>query len=470
MVRLQQESQDRLNHLLCLLALALSCANVHGQTKTAQIHVEAVSITTVVDNIDAGTGGLTIDREGNLYTADFGWNLSGPGKGGDKIMKVTPKGEVSVFCRGMRGASGNTMDSKGALYQSSIGGNFLSRVTPDGKVSVIARQGLKNPVGVVVDDKGQIYVCNCGGNTIQKFDTEGKSSIYCQSPLFKTPNGIVRADDGTLFVCNFGNGDVIKIDTLGKASRLATLPGRNNGHLTLHEGFLYVVARSDNRIYRVGLDGVATYFVGNGTRGKEDGKPNACSLSLPNSIVASPDGKYLYFNETSPISGDPRILGPTRIRRIELKRTKGGTPPAAKVLIQPNTEFLNAMQKARGFLGQQKFAQAENTLRPLAVKHPKLPMPTYLLAYSLHGQKKYTEARTLYQKSIQHDRLKSHCHYNIACTYAMEKNSDEAFKSLEAAIKAGFRDVKQVQNDSDFEAIKADPRFKSMISRLSQSK
>ncbi len=281
--------------------------------------VRAVSVETLTDGIDGGTGGLAIDSAGNLFSADFGWRLDGKGKGGDQVFKVTPDGQVSLFCRQMRGASGNAFDADGNLLQSSVGGNFISKVTPSGEISVVTREGIKNPVGVVVDNDGNIFVCNCGSASIQKVSPDGNSALFCQSELLKCPNGIVIADDGNFYVANFSNGDVIKIDVKGNASKLATLPGNNNGHLTFHQGYLYVVARTANQIYRVTLDGEATLFVGNGMRGMTDGKPLECSLSLPNDIGVSPDGNFMYVNETSPVDGDPRVLGPTRIRRILLE-------------------------------------------------------------------------------------------------------------------------------------------------------
>ena len=432
------------------------------------VHIEAVAVTTIADDIDAGTGGLTIDKNGNLYTADFGWNLGGPVKGGDKIFKVTPEGEVSLFCKEMQGASGNTIDSDGNIYQSCIRGNFLSKISPKGKVSIVTRQGLKSPVGVVLDEEGSLFVCNCGSNSIQKITSNGTSTQFCKSPLLNVPNGITRTKNGTIYVCNFGNGDVVKIDTEGTASRLATLPGNNNGHLTLLDGNLYVIARTDNRIYKVGLDGTATYFTGSGLRGKADGSPTDCSFSLPNSIVASPDGKYLYVNETSPISGDPRILGPTRIRRIELKRTEGGSAPAAIKVAQPDPKLTTQLQKAQALIGQNRFAEAEEILRAASTEFVDNPVPTYLHGYTLHALKRYDEARQMYENSLTFtqlpSRLRINCHYNIACTYALQDQPDKAFAGLDKAIASGFTNFAQMKKDSDFDSIKEDGRFKKLIS------
>lgn len=319
--------QKTLYIILILAGLGLVESNICAQEPadsspaTERTELVAVQVETLADDIQSGTGGLQVAADGNLFSADFGWKLNGGGKGGDKVFKVTPDGDVSVFCKGMRGASGNAMDSKGNLFQSSIGGNFISKITPGGDASVFVRKGLQNPVGIAIDEDDNLFVCNCGSGSIQKVTPNGEVSEFAKSDLLKCPNGITRSENGDFYIANFSNGNVLKIDSEGNVSKLATLPGNNNGHLTYHRGFLYVVARAANQIYRVTLDGKSSLFVGSGERGKTDGTPLQSTLSLPNDVGVSPDGRYMYINEVGPISGDHRILGPTRIRRVELRET-----------------------------------------------------------------------------------------------------------------------------------------------------
>jgi len=310
--------------LLAIAAMSVDSPARHAamasdeDTSSSTRRLVAGQVTTLLDNIDGGAGGLSIDSQGNLYTADFGWRLDGRGKGGHQIFRISPEGQSTRFFAELRGGSGNTFDALGNLYQSSIGGSFITRITPEGKGTVFCNSGLKSPVGLTFNSKGDLFACNCGGNSICIINAEGKSELFCSSPLLKCPNGITVGPDGTIYVCNFSNGDVIRISTNGKAERLATIPGNNNGHLIYYQGALYVLARTDCRVYRVMLTGETSVFAGSGQRGKRDGAPMTSEFSLPNSLVVSPDGKSMYVNETSPIAGDHRILGPTRIRRIEL--------------------------------------------------------------------------------------------------------------------------------------------------------
>ncbi|MGI9517721.1 MAG: virginiamycin B lyase family protein [Pirellulaceae bacterium] len=278
--------------------------------------ITAVRVETLAAEVDGGSGGVAVDADGNVYTADFGSQLGRGGTGGHRVYRITPDGDVSLFCEEMRGASGNCFDAEGNLFQSNIGGNKISRVAPDGTVTDFCSEGLTNPVGIIIDDEGTLFVGNCGSSSIQRITADGESTQFVKSNLLKCPNGITRDDAGNLYVANFYNGDVVKITPNAEASVLATLPGNNNGHLTYRGGYLYVVARTANQIYRVSLDGDMELFAGSGTRGKDDGAPAEATFSLPNDLAFSPDGQFLYVNEVGPIEGNPRVLAPTRVRRI----------------------------------------------------------------------------------------------------------------------------------------------------------
>ena len=57
--------------------------------------------------------------------------------------------------------------------------------------------------------------------------------------------------------------------------------------------------------------------------------------------------------------------------------------------------------------------------------------------------------------------------YNLACSYALVGQKDNAFASLERAIKLGYNDVDWMMKDKDLKTLHADPRFKKLLSRVS---
>ena len=273
--------------------------------------------------IEGGSGGLSIDRQGDLYSAEFGDSLGGSG-GGTRVFKITPDGEAEIFAEGLAGASGNEFGEDGFLYQSNIRAGKVSRISPDGVVTDFATKNLVNPVGVATGKDGQLYVADCGANKIVRLGSEGGSTVFAAGGLLLCPNGITVDEEGTFYVANFYNGDVVRLTRAGEASRLVTLPGNNNGHLIYHQGWLFVVGRGAHQIFRVGLDGEFEVLAGSGEKGGADGDPASARFCFPNDIAASAGGRYLYVNEVADETSSGMDLEPTRIRRIALRRPGGG--------------------------------------------------------------------------------------------------------------------------------------------------
>lgn len=275
-------------------------------------------VDTLKTKLDGGTGGISIDSEGNIYIADFGAILSDNKTMGTKIFKITPNGDTMVFVDGLSGASGNEFDSHGNMYQSNIRGNYISKITPEGQVSTFVSEGITAPVGIAIDKEDNLFVANCGNNSIQKITSQGRSSRFIESNLLNCPNGLAFDEVENLYVANFDNGDILKLTPSASISRLTTVPGNNNGHLIYHAGYLFVVARSAHQIYRVSLDGEVVVFAGSGQKGQKDGDLSEASFCFPNDIEVSNDGKYFYINEVADVTTEGKILSPMALRRIEI--------------------------------------------------------------------------------------------------------------------------------------------------------
>jgi len=50
-------------------------------------------------------------------------------------------------------------------------------------------------------------------------------------------------------------------------------------------------------------------------------------------------------------------------------------------------------------------------------------------------------------------------HYNLACSYALLREKDDAFSELQQAIHLGYADAAHMSKDQDLEALRSDPRF-----------
>jgi len=309
--------EEGVAYVLYVQAWAGSAESSATSQTSSQITLARTNVVQTIAEIDAGTGGLAVDQAGNLYMADFGSQLSG-GTGGDRVYRITPAGEVSVWATGFGGASGNAFDSQGNLFQSSITGNRISRVAPDGTVSAFVSQGLAGPVGIAISAGDTVFVANCSNNTLSKIAPDGSMSQFASGPLFSCPNGLALAADGNFYVANFGNGNLVRVSRDGTASTFVTLPTGNLGHVTAANGVLYVAARGAHQIYQVTLDGTSTLLAGTGSNGGRDGVALDATLSFTNDIALSPDGTILYFNDVAPSAPNTNVISPTIVRRILL--------------------------------------------------------------------------------------------------------------------------------------------------------
>jgi serine/threonine protein kinase/Tfp pilus assembly protein PilF len=56
--------------------------------------------------------------------------------------------------------------------------------------------------------------------------------------------------------------------------------------------------------------------------------------------------------------------------------------------------------------------------------------------------------------------------YNVACVYSLGEMTDEALSCLESAIQNGFGHREWLDNDSDLDPIRADPRFQALLLKV----
>lgn len=265
-------------------------------------------VETVVSELDAGTGGLAVDPDGNLYHADFGY----PEHVGNTVFKVTPDGEVSEFATSdlFTSLTGNTFGPDGKLYQSSFGSNNVVAVDPDGTVELLTDE-VRGPTGIVVTDEGRVFVDSCRRNQVVEVFPDGSAEVVAGGVGMDCPNGLTIDDEGNLYVVNFSSGFMQRITPDGDIEAIYRFPS-GNAHVVHVDGFLYITARTDHRVYRYDLaTGDVVVVVGTGEGGFVDGAGDEATVSRPNAIAVGPDGA-LYINHGG---GDGRN-NPVWIRKI----------------------------------------------------------------------------------------------------------------------------------------------------------
>jgi len=57
-------------------------------------------------------------------------------------------------------------------------------------------------------------------------------------------------------------------------------------------------------------------------------------------------------------------------------------------------------------------------------------------------------------------------HYNLACSYSLVEQADDAFGALSRAMELGYADVEHVEKDGDLENVRSDARYQEILARM----
>ncbi len=69
---------------------------------------------------------------------------------------------------------------------------------------------------------------------------------------------------------------------------------------------------------------------------------------------------------------------------------------------------------------------------------------------------------------IYMEEMTANVYYNLACCYALTAQKKLALETLEKSIRLGYKDYRNMLNDSDFESIREDKKFKSLLEEIKQ--
>jgi tetratricopeptide (TPR) repeat protein len=91
---------------------------------------------------------------------------------------------------------------------------------------------------------------------------------------------------------------------------------------------------------------------------------------------------------------------------------------------------------------------------------------SYKRGMGYHRDERYPEAIEAFEKAIEAGYREEAASYNIACGYALMGNNDEAFRWLDRADRAGFDLSGYVGPDDDLDALRTDPRWAELKTRV----
>ena len=188
--------------------------------------------------------------------------------------------DFTEITSGLQFPEGPIWMADGSVILVEIARGTLSRVTPDGRIEVIAETG-GGPNGAAIGPDGKCYICNNGGFT---WGREGHGGDYIRptGPAPDYRNGRIERVD-------LGSGEV---EVLYEACNGNPLQGPNDIVFDTQGGFWFTdLGKRHPR--HLDLGGIY-YARTDGTEIREVVFP----LITPNGIGLSPDGKRLYAAET----------------------------------------------------------------------------------------------------------------------------------------------------------------------------
>jgi sugar lactone lactonase YvrE len=278
---------------------------------------------------------VVLDRAGNVLILDDGNGRIRKGSGSQTITTVA--GGFIGDGKPATSAAFNlptnlAFDSGGDLYVADTSDNRIRKITPSGKISTFAGNGISGysgdggpaqkaslyfPYGVAPDGKGNVFISDSSNSAIRKVDKGGTISTLSILPFFGIPQSMTTDPAGNLYVADNVNCVIWKFNPDGTRSIVAgleTFCGFNSDGIPATQavlnfpfgvaldpaGNLYIGDMLNNRVRMVDTSGIIHTVAGNGTCGfSGDGGPaTSAMICFPLGVAVDVKGN-LYFADVN---------------------------------------------------------------------------------------------------------------------------------------------------------------------------
>ena len=175
----------------------------------------------------------------------------------DRPEVATPLTRPGEFTKGIEGPC---CDREGNIFAVNFGREqTIGKITPDGKGEVfVTLPGKSVGNGIVFDSKGRMFVADYAGHNVLRIDPKSKAIEVFAHAAMNQPNDLAIAPDDTLYASDpdwpKGKGQVWKISTSGKIERVAADMGTTNGIEVSPDGkWLYVNESVQRNVWKFSI-------------------------------------------------------------------------------------------------------------------------------------------------------------------------------------------------------------------------
>ena len=317
--------------------------------------------------------GVAMDTTGNLFIAD---------DGNERIRKVGPNGIITTVAgNGTNGYSGDggaatnaklnypsgvAVDAIGNLFIADYGNNRIRKVGINGIITTVAGNGaggysgdggvatnakLNYPFDVAVDTTGNLFIADNDNERIRKVGTNGIITTVAgngaggysgdggaaTNAKLNSPFGVAVDTTGNLFIADRYNQCIRKVGTNGIINTVAgngygagTYYGNYSGdggaatNAELNDpsgvavdttGNLFIADEGNNRIRKVGTNGIIATVAGNGTSGYygDGGAATNAELNYPIDVAVDTTGNLFIVDAFNNRIRKGVFQGPTMV-------------------------------------------------------------------------------------------------------------------------------------------------------------
>ncbi len=221
----------------------------------AGIQAQTLSLKWKTDTVFRVPESTYLDAKSNvLYVANIeGKSDEKDGKG--FISKMTPDGKVTT----LQWVTGLNAPKGMGVYKNNLYVADLSRIVtidiPSGKPTFTEIDGARFLNDISIDEKGNVYASDSRSGKIYRF-ANGKGEIYFENADIKSTNGVLVQKDALYFV-DFQSGDFYKLDWNKQLTKVGTAATGGDGIVSVGKNE-FIISSWHGEIYFMDASGKAS--------------------------------------------------------------------------------------------------------------------------------------------------------------------------------------------------------------------